>query len=372
LHTLWNARQYANWFVRDALARAPLSFAIAFFFPMVLALWLAPETDFGHTPRKAFVGGVVLPPAIGWFLIACCYVPIFYIMQGPPPDRLLVTPQFVFVVAAVGWGYGIGLNLKSLTHGWAQRGWRLALIVLSALIGLLILYPLATAWSALSAYPSLRSYALTWDSYDHDIRSARAAGATRFDMPIIGHIDGVDNFASDPQYWVNRCASDYYGLQIVGYSPPLLPNAAEIRSEVKRDATLGDVAKILGYRVNQTAVRGGQTLEVTILWLPLRHTERPYTVFVHLYDPAAGLIAQVDSYPKQGYWDYPTTLWVHERPFVDTYTLPLPADVPAAGDARLVVGLYSLDDMERLPVTGADAASVDGPSAELRSIEVKP
>jgi hypothetical protein len=96
---------------------------------------------------------------------------------------------------------------------------------------------------------------------------------------------------------------------------------------------------------------------VTVYWLPQAVTPVPYTVFVHLYVPGVGTVAQRDLYPGGG--TYRTSVWVPGRPFVDTYYLHLPDALPAA-EAQVLIGLYDEATGQRLPASGANA----GPSAD--------
>jgi len=146
-----------------------------------------------------------------------------------------------------------------------------------------------------------------------------------------------------------------FGLIIPTYAPPRAPTEAELRQLTSLDANIGDTAQVLGYALNTAHLKPGQTLEVTVYWKPLSRTDRPYTVFAHLFHPALGVITQQDTYPGQGNWA--TTIWEVERVFADTYVLKLPESVQAVREARLLLGLYDANSLQRLPVTGPDAGS---------------
>lgn len=136
------------------------------------------------------------------------------------------------------------------------------------------------------------------------------------------------------------------------------------------DANIGQVADVLGYTVLPTRVLAGESLSVTVFWQPHAHTGQPYTAFVHLLDPAHGSLAQVGRYP--GHCRYPTDRWPLEQPFVDTFTLQIRPDAAAAPNATLVLGLYDLQTLQRLPTTGANAGANGEAWVQLGSIEVMP
>jgi MFS family permease len=160
-----------------------------------------------------------------------------------------------------------------------------------------------------------------------------------------------------------------YGLLIPTYRMPPTASAAQLSAMTRVDANIGDTAQVLGYRLDQTVVRPGDTLELTLYWQPLSQTDVPYTVFLHLLDPADGPIAQRDTYPGLG--NYATTIWDVGRPIVDTYRLKVPDD-SAAGTYPLVFGLYEGGSGVRLPVTGRDAGPAENAWVRLGSIQIAP
>jgi hypothetical protein len=160
-----------------------------------------------------------------------------------------------------------------------------------------------------------------------------------------------------------------YGLLIPTYRMPATASAAQLRDMTPLDANIGDTAQVLGYRLNETTIQPGDTLELTLYWQPLSQTDVPYTVFWHVLDPAAGPIAQRDTYPGLG--NYATTIWDVGRPIVDTYRLKIPEGTPA-GSYPLVFGLYDGGSGLRLPVTGRDAGPAENAWVRLGSIQVAP
>ena len=102
------------------------------------------------------------------------------------------------------------------------------------------------------------------------------------------------------------------------------------------DAHIGNVAQILGYRLDSSHLHGDGVFDVTLYWKPLTRTPVPYSVFVHLFQPNVGSLAQRDTYPGQGNWS--TTVWDPGQPFVETFRLHVPPDaLPVAGGQILVL-----------------------------------
>jgi hypothetical protein len=122
-----------------------------------------------------------------------------------------------------------------------------------------------------------------------------------------------------------------------------LPRAFEPSEEVGRplDARFGDEFELLGYELAQEH----DTLRLTLHWRALQRPETYYKVFVHLFDPATGMVvAQYDAAPRG--WSYPTTWWEEGEVVSDEVSLSL-SDVPD-GRYRLGIGLYVPDTGERL------------------------
>jgi len=160
-----------------------------------------------------------------------------------------------------------------------------------------------------------------------------------------------------------------FGLIIPTYAPPRSPTPTELRQMTPVDADIGQTARVLGYTLNTRLLRPGETLEVTVYWLPESQTDVPYTVFVHLLGSGVGPVAQQDTYPGLGNW--PTVVWDVGRPFRDTYRLKLPPEAAPMDEAPLVLGLYDAQTMQRLPVTGANAGTLEEAWVILGKVQVK-
>jgi len=144
------------------------------------------------------------------------------------------------------------------------------------------------------------------------------------------------------------------------FSPP--PIAHPLR------ATLGRQVSLLGYDLSPgQTVSPGETLTVTLYWQALEAIEQSYTVFNHLVGPDGRLGGQEDGLPAGG--ARPTTTWAPGEVIVDRYTLRLQPDA-AAGDYQLVVGMYRLETMARLPVQDA-AGQPSGDYVLLTTLRLK-
>ncbi len=95
-------------------------------------------------------------------------------------------------------------------------------------------------------------------------------------------------------------------------------------------------------------LRPGEPLTVQLMWAATGPTATPLTAFVHLTGPDGQPLAQDDHQPEGGF--YPTTGWHAGEPTTDTFTLQLPAELPA-GEYALVTGWYDAAGA-RVPADG--------------------
>ena len=108
------------------------------------------------------------------------------------------------------------------------------------------------------------------------------------------------------------------------------------------DQAFGDEIRLVGYQIDP----GG----VTLCWEALRPLDTDYTVFVQALDSAGELAASGDGPPRQGL--YPTTAWQPGEQVEDRHAFSVPAGT------RIAIGLYRLDDGQRLPLAGSDETAL--------------
>lgn len=96
------------------------------------------------------------------------------------------------------------------------------------------------------------------------------------------------------------------------------------------------------------------TWEVELVWQTTSRIEANYTVFVHLQDGTTP-VAQGDGDPAGGY--YPTSHWRVGDQVVDIHTLTPPEDW--SDEPHLLIGLYTRQTLERLPIVNAEEERTD-------------
>lgn len=128
------------------------------------------------------------------------------------------------------------------------------------------------------------------------------------------------------------------------------------------DYRLGDAIRLIAFAVEGDAAGG--TLRLVLYWRAEATVETPYMVFVHLIGPDGQIHAQVDAWPQE--WRHPTNHWLPGEVVADGYHLELPSWAPP-GEYRLLVGMYDLTTMVRLPVTDASGNRLANEAILLRT-----
>jgi hypothetical protein len=116
-------------------------------------------------------------------------------------------------------------------------------------------------------------------------------------------------------------------------------------------ALVGGAMQLLGYKLERTTFRPGETLALTLIWNANKTPDKSYKVFTHLLDANGVLRAQQDSIPQRGV--LPTNRWFPGEYVTDEYAIALPPNL-APGDYRLAVGMYDQATDARVPLRDAN------------------
>ncbi|NLG48944.1 MAG: phospholipid carrier-dependent glycosyltransferase [Chloroflexi bacterium] len=144
------------------------------------------------------------------------------------------------------------------------------------------------------------------------------------------------------------------------YAPPPLLTLDEIPSTARGfEVDYGDSIRLVAYEMEQTSVRPGETIGVTLYWQALKPMERNYSVYAHLFGRADEPVGQLNTYPGGG--NYPTSQWVPGQVIRDRIEVPVSDDPLGPTAARVQVGVYDLETMENLPATDNQGQQVGRP-----------
>ncbi|MBN2006719.1 MAG: hypothetical protein JXA21_25420 [Anaerolineae bacterium] len=106
--------------------------------------------------------------------------------------------------------------------------------------------------------------------------------------------------------------------------------------------------QLLGLRQS----RAGSSLTLTTTWTAAANPPYDAVMFVHVQDGQGKAVAQVDRQPMDG--RVPTSYWYPGIILTDTLTLDLATDAPVT----VMMGLYTLPDVTRLPLLDAQGIAV--------------
>jgi len=220
-----------------------------------------------------------------------------------------------------------------------------SLVLLAASVGLLRHLP--------ARAPRLADAPLPWDGIDAGLATA---------LPLLALLLLIPGTA-----WLNTP----YGESPAQWRQPLTLRAPAAAPRPQ------DEIRFLGYDLDQRSYGPGETLYLTLYWLPLlppAEYSADYSSFVHVARPGTPPIAQADKLHvadrKISEW------WTPTGYLVDRYAIPLPAD--ARGDFELSVGLYTCafrppgecGNGDR-PQVSADGVLI-GDSVPLGTISIRP
>ena len=138
--------------------------------------------------------------------------------------------------------------------------------------------------------------------------------------------------------------------------------------EHQMQINLGDEVTFLGYDLDTTVVKPGDTLRLTLYWQARREIAGWYKVFTHLLDDENRIWAQKDSVPVGG--TRPTTGWVKGEVIVDEYELTIDPGAPG-GEYVLEIGMYEEGTNLRLGVLNEEGQIV-GDHILLGTVRVEP
>jgi hypothetical protein len=132
----------------------------------------------------------------------------------------------------------------------------------------------------------------------------------------------------------------------------LYPRPAPVQPPWVLEANFGDLIALVGYAMDFSTAAPDGTVPLTLYWQPRSaQISRTFKVFVQLRNAGDENIAQADHYILEGMLDGATLARLIEQNewLRDSTALAVPAGL-AAGEYRLLVGLYDPDTFERVPL----------------------
>jgi hypothetical protein len=199
--------------------------------PTVLTIWIAGllSLDFfgrinpGKTRYKTtcLLSLIIIIPLTAYALILCATAPSVYVYGkfGYPPARALFPSRFIMTAALFLMGLVFGLIIHQLLLLKARPQNTVVNLLVMALLGATIFYPLKTAQRELTTVPIYQKFAIEWDNRDTKIQAFKANQVENI------RLDGIESPAQlielnpNPNHWVNRCVANFYDLETIAVFP---------------------------------------------------------------------------------------------------------------------------------------------------------
>jgi hypothetical protein len=99
----------------------------------------------------------------------------------------------------------------------AKSGSRAGYTLRGVILGVCVLFTLSTVrmtYVELMRQPEFNSYATSWDKVDQSIRQAKKEGKNSIFTISLANPAGLQQLSENPNWWVNSCVSQYYGMTV--------------------------------------------------------------------------------------------------------------------------------------------------------------
>ncbi len=196
-------------FIIYSLRGLPIPMSISIFMVWVLTYHLSAHAE-KTIPPKIYLPWLVIIPLFIYVLIAAVCAPTAYGMMAYPEARALMIGRFIMVIGAVVWGGTLGI----ISHLFMDRIVDTCLMSI-IFLGILWLYPLRISLQLWQELPDYQARATLWDARQADILKAKDGGEKNIRVQALDSIQGVYELTNDAQFWVNRCAAQFYGIETI-------------------------------------------------------------------------------------------------------------------------------------------------------------
>jgi len=152
------------------------------------------------------------------------------------------------------------------------------------------------------------------------------------------------------------------------YPSPHFIAAEEIPADtLPLNLTYGEEVQLLAYRLERAEVRPGESLRIALYWRALHEMDEDFSLYVQALGWDGSKLGQRDSFPAGG--SLSTSLWPSGEIIAESFQLPITEPVQHPMAARIEIGLYRLDDGERLEARDESGQRVEEPALARVKVE---
>lgn len=204
-------------FILDSLRTLPLPNIFSLGMPFLLFYGLYAVRSSSPSPNRRLLGILLLAvPFVMYVMIAASFAPSIYGQSYPVErarfaGRLMMTTAFIIegVIAGVLFAQWSRIPGRSITVQLA-----FVFLVLSAF------YPVRAGWTVLQKdIPDYGQWTSSWDARQDRIFEQKAQGKQDLVVPQLPGIEYIKELDSNPNFWVNRCAATFYGVNSISAVP---------------------------------------------------------------------------------------------------------------------------------------------------------
>jgi len=210
---------YTLQFIQDTLIVFPLPTLLSAGATFLLSYGLGgpkPALSSGHARLRLAI--MALTPLVMYILIAASFAPSVY-GQSYPVARARFSGRFIMTTAIMLEGACAG----ALLTAWKGRHQTLRTNLALALLTLFAFYPLHAGGSALDRkLGAYHQWASAWDWREAQILAQKARGEQDILVPELPGLEHVKELDTDPYFWINVCAAQFYGVRTLS-APPMEP-----------------------------------------------------------------------------------------------------------------------------------------------------
>jgi len=203
---------YTAQFIWLTLRTLPLPSMISLIIPFLVVnihCFQDKETQ-PQIPSSALWLTAAIIPVVLFITIAFSFAPSAF-AQSYPVDRARYPAHFLLTLSLAAEGGVLALLTSKIR--WPLKP---AYLIPGAglVLCLLALYPVRAAYNLFSvAKPEYQSWAVAWDVRQGQIFTEKAQGIKDLVVPHLPGIGYVKELDASPNYWVNKCAEKFYGIE---------------------------------------------------------------------------------------------------------------------------------------------------------------
>ena len=201
--------RYALDFVIDSLRGLPIPILISFLVSALLTYHIS-ANNMDLINNKSGWALIIFIPVITYLLITSVCAPTVYGMVAYPEPRALMIARFIMTISTILWGGLIGI----LSHRIMDRIVNICFASI-IILGFFWIYPLRSAILIWQQILPAMSRAAEWDYRREEITRQINSGVLLVEIPRMESVKGVSELTEDPQFWVNKCAASFYGVQLI-------------------------------------------------------------------------------------------------------------------------------------------------------------